>query len=278
MRNEDYIVTQGWMYDIPLTDKQRTIYALIWGYSRDGRSCWRGTAKDLAEWAGCQERNAKKIVRQLEDRGLIAHTVVAWSDGTGGGVRSEFWAVLPDSAAAPGKGNKGRINWVRKGRRGRVPQDPRGRALECPRGSVPECPTPYTDSSSIHTSGGCGKNNARSRAKKATTTTTFSLFENGENYREPVIPADLAADPLFLDWWGKLLKQPGWQGKTPEAMEIELANLDALNDPVQAAWTCMKVIQRGWNTIRNAPQMFVDDMDEAQGWITDEYNRRRAAK
>ena len=271
MRNEDYIVTQGWMYDIPLTDKQRTIYALIWGYSRDGRSCWRGTAKDLAEWAGCSERHAQRIIYDLEGRGLIAHTTIAWSNGEKGGTRSEFWAILPDGMQTPGKGRKVRINWTGKIRG--------GHDMEVVRGSRHGGRNPHNDSNSIHTSvGGGGKNSARSRAKKTTTTTTFSLFENGGNYREPVIPADLAADPLFLDWWGKLLKQPGWQGKTPEALEIELANLDALNDPVQAAWTCMKVIQRGWNTIRNAPQMFVDDMDEAQGWITDEYNRRRAAK
>ena len=256
MRNEDYIVTQGWMYDIPLTDKQRTIYALIWGYSRDGRSCWRGTAKDLAEWAGCQERNAKYIVRQLEDRGLIAHNVVAWSNGVIGGTRSEFWAILPDNAAAPGKGNKGRINWTGKGK-GVGQRIARG-------GRATDCPTPYTDSSSIYTSGGGGKNNARSRAKKTTTTTGF-LFENTESGPEPGKTAIVELpfkEPYFREAWEALLRQPKWIGKSPEALQLTLDAFAAIDDPVVAAFCCRKAIENNWAKITDPAKIALDDNDQ----------------
>ena len=253
MRSEDYLPIQGWMRDLDLTDKQLLIYALIWSYSRDGRSCWRGTAKHLADWAGCKERNAQYIVRQLEDKGLVGHDVVTWSNGRKGGVRSEFWAVTPDRIANPVKGSRSKINWAGKCR-GLTQRIARG-------GNATDCVTPHNGIKVFKdNTGGGGKYTARSRAKS--TTTTGFLFEN-----EIDIPAPLKASPLFMDAWAKLLRQPGWTEKTPDALEIVLGRLDEVNDPIQAAWCCLKAIEKGWDTIKDPGKMFNDDMDEAIAFI-----------
>ena len=264
MRNEDYIVIQGWMYQIPMTARQRVIYAIIWGFSRDGRSVFRGTASNLAEWAGCQRRQVMNIVRQLEDLGLVDHRVVSVpkKGRRPGGCMSEFWAVLPEDATRPKM--KDRIDWTG---RGKVVQSVSKIAQP---GSATDCTTPIALSRYSNISGGGGKNK-RASARKTTTTTGF-LFENSEVN----IPEALAADPCFTEWWGKLLRQPKWSEKTAEALEIELARLDLLDDPIQAAWSCMKAIERNWATIKDPSQLFCDDQEAAMAWIDAEIERRKA--
>ncbi len=245
MKSEDYIVIQGWMRDLGLPDKALMVYAMIWGYSRDGRSRMRGTAAYIAKWVGCDPRHAQRLVRQLEDLGLIEHEVVV----TRKGVVTEFWAVLPEGATKPAKGSRSKINW--SGKRTRNVVTPYDTDVVTPHKGIKV----FKDNT-----GGGGKNTARSRAKS--TTTTGFLFEN-----EIEIPAPLKASPLFQDAWAKLLRQPGWTEKTPEALEIVLGRLDEVNDPIQAAWCCLKAIEKGWDTIKDPGKMFNDDMDEAIAFI-----------
>ena len=105
------LVIHDWMLDIPLTDKQQKLYALIYGYSQDGSSRMRGTASGIAEWLGCTTRNAQILTRQLESMGLIAHEVVY--DRRRGCNVTEFWAVLGEDLTL---GEKTKINWSGKGR------------------------------------------------------------------------------------------------------------------------------------------------------------------
>lgn len=245
MKAEEYIVIQGWMYAMDLTDKQRLAYAIIWGYSRDGRSVCRTTAKQLAEWLDCKQRNAQYIVRQLEDMGLIGHEVVTVSARRGhpAGVMTDFWAVLPEQAEKPEK--KARIDWA-------------GRAKVTQRiaqpGYATDCATPLIGTTrNKYISGGCGKNSARSRAK--TTTTTGFLFEN-EFLNIPF------GEDFFLDAWKKLLKQPKWAGKTPEALQIVLDRFALTNDPVLSAFCCIKAIERDWATIADPSKIGLEDQDQ----------------
>lgn len=257
MKREDYIVTQGWMYDLPLTDKQRTVYALIWGYSRNGYGCWRGTAKELAEWARCGERHAQKIVHQLEEMGLIAHTVITWSNGKTGGVRSEFWA---NQVVTPSDGTKDRIDWTGRRSGGLRTGDRKGLQT----GDR----NPHTDSNSIQrlVVGG-GKNNARSRAKK--TTTTGFLFENDESWLAPGNPTILALpfeDPYFVDAWKKLVRQPKWSGKSPEALQLTLDAFAETGDPVLSAFCCIKAIENDWPKITDPSKIGLDDQEQLESF------------
>ena len=174
MRPEDYTVIQGWMYSLDLTDKQRIAYAIIWGYSRDGRSVCRTTAKQLAEWLDCSVRHAQRIVNELEDRGLIGHEVVAVSArrGHSAGVMTDFWAVLPEDAAKPEK--TARIDWAGRGKVTTRMSQP---------GYDTDVVTPYKGSNNQkHLTGG-GEKNARSRAKDTTTTGFLFAISNTRKQR-----------------------------------------------------------------------------------------------
>lgn len=258
MRPEEYYVTQGWMYALGLTDKERTAYAIIWGYSRDGRSVCRTTAKQLAEWLDCSERHAKRIVNGLEDRGLIEHQVVGVPARRNhpGGVMTDFWAVLPDEAEKPTK--KDRIDWVGRGKVGTWMSRP-GRDMDVP--------TPLISTTkNKHISGGGGKKTTRSRANS--TTTTGFLFEN-ESGLAPGDPQVLRLpfeETFFREAWAALLRQPKWQGKTPEALQIVLDRLAAPGDCYIATWCCMKAIEKGWDTIKD-PQAIADaDWEAMIAW------------
>ena len=260
MRPEDYTVIQGWMYSLDLTDKQRIAYAIIWGYSRDGRSVCRTTARQLAEWLDCTERNVKYIIRQLEDRGLIGHEVVAVSARRGhcAGVMTDFWAVLPEDAEKPEK--KARIDWA-----GRAKV---GKPISLP-GREADFPTPYKGSNNQkHLTGG-GEKNARSRAKGTTTTTGFLFDQNGGTgltAGEPEVLALPYEEPYFREAWAKLIRQPKWTGKSTDALQITLDRLAVGADPAIATWCCLKAIEKGWDTIKD-PQAIADaDWDALLAW------------
>lgn len=257
MRNEDYIVIQGWMRSLGLTDKQLLVYAMIWGFSRDGRSRMRGSAKYIAAAAGCSARHAKRLIYELENLGLIRHEVVA----TRRGLVSEFWALLPAEATAPEKGSRGKISWAGKGRGCPYPV---GTRMSLPGGDI-DVPTPkplssHSTGSNINKNTGGGKNSAPGRAK--TTTTTGFLFEDIEL---PFQDDEHAA--IFNDAWAKLRRQPKWQDKTPDALQIVLERLAATNDSLQAAWCCLKAVEKGWDTIKDPFQMYLDDEEEASAFI-----------
>ena len=232
-----------WMLSLGLTEKEERVYALIYGYSQDGMSRMRGTSGSIAEWLHCSESTAKRIIWSLESKGLIGHEVIAWSNGVIGGTLTEFWAIDPDEAEAPGK--RGKIAWKRRGVGSRMNRG----------GRFTDEPTPLIGTTrNKYISGGCGKNNARSRAKKTTTTTGF-LFEN-EFLHIPF------GEDFFIDAWKKLLKQPKWAEKSPEALQIVLDRFALTNDPVLSAFCCIKAIELGWKTINDPAQLGLDDADQ----------------
>lgn len=264
-----------WMLSLGLTEKQERVYALIYGYSQDGMSRMRGTAASIAEWLHCTQRNAQYILRQLEDRGLIAHEVVVVpkSPKHPGGVLTEFWAVDPDEATAPDKGKKGRIPW--KGSR---------RGLRNEMDFVTHYETDFvtpliSTTRNKYISRGGGKNK-RVPARNSTTTTGF-LFENegtGLTPGEPQVLSLPFEESYFADAWAKLLRQPKWSGKTPEALQIILDRLAVPGDAYIATWCCLKAIEKGWDTIKD-PQAIADaDWDAIQAWMDVVYQQEKAKK
>lgn len=264
MNPTDYYVTQGWMYALGLTDKERTAYAIIWGYSRDGRSVCRTTGKQLSEWLGCSERHAKRIVNGLEDRGLIEHQVVSVPARRNhpGGVMTDFWAVEPYEAEKPSK--KDRIDWAGRRKVGTWMSRP-GRDMDVP--------TPLTVSRYSNNSSCGGKYNARTREKE--TTTTGLLFENDESGLAPGL--DLAQLSLpyeqtwFVDAVKLLLQQPAWASKSAAAVQIVLDDLGALNDDMAATYICRLAVRREWDDISNARKIADDDADKISAYAGEVY-------
>ena len=257
MKATDYAIIQGWMYSIRLTDKQRLAYAIIWNYSRDGRSVCRTTAAHLAEWLVCSERHVKRIINELEDLGLIQHQVVAVPKRRNhpGGVMTDFWAILPDEAQTPEM--KDRIDWLGRRKVGTWVSRP-GRDLDVP--------TPHKGikSTNIYPRGG-GKYTTRSRAKG--TTTTGFLFENngsglaaGESLSLPY------TEIYFVEAWERLLRQPAWAAKTTGALELELQTLADVADAIIAAYCCDLAVKKGWDTIKDPAKVYADDIEQVEAY------------
>ena len=231
-----------WMLSLGLTEKEERVYGLIYGYSQDGINRFKGTAKSIAEWLHCSERTAQRIVWSLENKGLIGHEVISWTNGREGGTMTEFWAIDPEDATAPEKKDKN--TWKRRGVTSRMSQG----------GYVTDVVTPLIGITKKKYISGGGCKNKRASARKTTTTTGF-LFEN-EFLNIPF------TEDFFLDAWTDLLKQPKWAGKTPEALQIILDRFALTNDPVLSAFCCIKAIERDWATIADPSKIGLEDQDQ----------------
>lgn len=69
---DNFYVVQGWMRTkLKLTGASLTIYAIIFGFSQDGKSYFEGTSTYLSEWSGVSTSRVYEILKDLIQRGLI---------------------------------------------------------------------------------------------------------------------------------------------------------------------------------------------------------------
>jgi len=66
-----YVTILGWMRYLNLSLVERTVYAIIFGFSQDGDSTFHGSRKYLADWCGCTTKTIDAALRTLCDRNLI---------------------------------------------------------------------------------------------------------------------------------------------------------------------------------------------------------------
>lgn len=72
MKQESYLNIQGWMVtDLHLTGVKLLIYAIIYGFSQDGKSDFHGSISYLQEWTGSCENTVRKYLSELVKEGLI---------------------------------------------------------------------------------------------------------------------------------------------------------------------------------------------------------------
>lgn len=68
----NFITIQGWMYRLGLSNISEIVaYAIIYGYSQDGCSEFAGSLSYIQELLVCTRPTAIKIVKNLEEKGLI---------------------------------------------------------------------------------------------------------------------------------------------------------------------------------------------------------------
>ena len=68
----NFYTVQGWMVsELHLTGNELLAYAVIYGFSQDGASAFRGTLAYIAEWLGCSKSSAHRTLKRLTERGLI---------------------------------------------------------------------------------------------------------------------------------------------------------------------------------------------------------------
>lgn len=73
VKDNNFIAIQGWMRTkLNLKGNGLLIYALIYGFSQDGESRFRGSRKYIADWCGCSLDTVDRTLNSLASKGLIA--------------------------------------------------------------------------------------------------------------------------------------------------------------------------------------------------------------
>lgn len=99
VKDNNYIAIQGWMRtQLNLKGNELLIYALIYGFSQDGESRFKGSRKYIADWCGCSLSTVDKSLKSLVDKGLLAK--YPYTDANGSRLVDHV-AIRPTAAATP---------------------------------------------------------------------------------------------------------------------------------------------------------------------------------
>lgn len=72
IKNENYYTIFGWMLnELNLSGIDLVVYAIIYSFSQDGESEFKGSLAYIAEFTGASERTIRRSLRHLEDMGFI---------------------------------------------------------------------------------------------------------------------------------------------------------------------------------------------------------------
>jgi len=73
VKDNNFIAIQGWMRTkLNLKGNELLIYALIYGFSQDGESRFKGSRKYIADWCGCSLNTVDRALGSLVAKGLLA--------------------------------------------------------------------------------------------------------------------------------------------------------------------------------------------------------------
>lgn len=72
IKNENFYVIHGWMLnELDISGAELQVYAILYGYSQDGESWFKGSATYLSEWTGRSKRSIYDILKKLTEKELI---------------------------------------------------------------------------------------------------------------------------------------------------------------------------------------------------------------
>ncbi len=72
MENTDFLNIQGWMInELNLKGNELIVYALIYGFTKDGVSEFRGSRQYMADWTNSSVRSVQNVVNSLVNKGMI---------------------------------------------------------------------------------------------------------------------------------------------------------------------------------------------------------------
>ena len=72
MENTDFLNIQGWMInELNLKGNELIIYALIYGFTKDGVSEFIGSRQYMADWTNSSVRSVQNVVNSLVNKGMI---------------------------------------------------------------------------------------------------------------------------------------------------------------------------------------------------------------
>lgn len=72
IKDENYFVVHGWMRTkLFLKGNELTVYAILYGFSQDGESEYRGTSQYIADFSGAHKDTVRTVLKNLEAKGLV---------------------------------------------------------------------------------------------------------------------------------------------------------------------------------------------------------------
>ena len=72
MKDGSYIVIQSWMVtELGLAGNELLVFAVIYGFSQDGESWFRGSRGYLAEWCNTSKQTISNKLASLVGKGLV---------------------------------------------------------------------------------------------------------------------------------------------------------------------------------------------------------------
>lgn len=72
IKDENYYVVKGWMMNrLGLKGTQLILYAILYGFSQDGKTAFKGSVGYLADFAGVTPTSCRMNLQQLQRHGLI---------------------------------------------------------------------------------------------------------------------------------------------------------------------------------------------------------------
>ena len=72
MKNDNYITILGWMVnELQLSGNELVLYALIYGFSQDGKSKFKGAMKYLADSLGISKQSVLELLKKLVERNYV---------------------------------------------------------------------------------------------------------------------------------------------------------------------------------------------------------------
>ena len=90
-----YIVIQDWMVKkLGLQGDELLIYAIIYGFSQDGRSCFTGTTKYLCFWTGRSKETVLKHLKSLRNKKMIEREIIPTSKDKIDRYFCNYWATI----------------------------------------------------------------------------------------------------------------------------------------------------------------------------------------
>ena len=99
VKDNNFIAIQGWMRTkLNLKGNELLIYALIYGFSQDGESRFKGSRKYIADWCGCSLNTVDRALGSLVAKGILAK--YPYTDANGSRL-VDYVAIHPTAAATP---------------------------------------------------------------------------------------------------------------------------------------------------------------------------------
>lgn len=99
VKDNNFIAIQGWMRTkLNLKGNELLIYALIYGFSQDGESRFKGSRKYIADWCGCSLNTVDRSLNSLVNKGYLAK--YPYTDDSGNRL-VDYIAIQPTAVNTP---------------------------------------------------------------------------------------------------------------------------------------------------------------------------------